>query len=144
MSATLTVANSSIVMSVEGLYPSGVTLAGYAADDVFDNPAVENAELSMGIDGKLSAGYVFNPFPVTITLQADSPSLVVFEEIWTREASLRNKLDIGLTFATPANGKRGVFRGGFMTSYQPPNAKRILQPGVAVFTFARYEPSRTS
>lgn len=142
MAATLTVANSSIVLTVEGLYPGGVTLSGYAADNVFEHAAVENAELSMGIDGKLSAGYVFNPFPVTITLQADSPSLAVFEEIWTREASIRNKLNIGLTVATPANGKRGVLRDGFLTSYQAPSLQRILQPAVAIFTFGRYEPSK--
>lgn len=141
MAATLTVANSTLVLTVEGLYPSGIVLSGYSADNVLENPAVENAELSMGIDGKLSAGYVFNPFPVTLMLQADSPSVKVLEDIWTRETSLRNKLVIGLTVATPANGKRGVFKNGFLTSYQPPSLQRTLQPASAVFTFGRYEPS---
>lgn len=143
MAATLTTANSSLVMSVEGLYPSGVTLAGYATDNILEIPAVVNKELAMGIDGKLSAGWVPNPIPVTITLQADSPSLAVFEEIWTREQATRGGLTIGLTVATPANGKRGVFRRGYLTSYQPPNLQRTLQPGVAEFTFESYEPSKT-
>lgn len=142
MSATLTVANSSIVLTVEGLYPNGVTLQGYAADNVFEFPEVENAELQMGIDGKLSAGYVFNPFPVTLTLSADSPSLAVFEEIWNREQAIRNKLDLGLSIATPANGKRGTFRNGYLTSYRAPSGQRILQPAAAVLTFGRYEPGK--
>lgn len=139
MSATLTVANSSIVLTVEGLHPSGVTLAGYAADNVFEPGEVENGEFSMGIDGRLSAGYVFNEIPFTLTLQADSPSLNVFEDIWQRERSLRNKLTIGMTVALPANGKRVTARDGFLRSYKAPAGQRILQPGVAVFTFGAME-----
>lgn len=144
MSATLTVANSSLVLSVEGLFPSGVQLQGYAADNVFEAPTVENGEFSMGIDGKLSAGYVFNQIPFTITLQADSPSLDVFEQTWQREASNRDKLQIGLTVALPSNNKRYVLRNGFLQSYQAPSGQRILQPGVAVFTFGRIEFSKIS
>lgn len=140
MAATLTVANSVITMTVEGLFPSGVRLQGYAADNVFEFGAVENGETAMGIDGKLSAGYVFNEIPFTITLQADSESLDVFEQIWTREATQRNKLEIGLTVALPAVGKRYGLRNGFLRSYQAPNGQRILQPGVAQFVFGRYEP----
>lgn len=144
MAATLTVANSSLVLSVEGLYPNGVPLQGYAADNVFEAPTVENGEFSMGVDGKLSAGYVFNQIPFTITLQADSASLDVFEQIWQREASNRDKLQIGLTVALPSNNKRYVLRNGFLQSYQAPSAQRILQPGVAVFTFGRIEFSKIS
>lgn len=142
MTATLTVANSSLVLSAEGLYPNGVQLQGYAADNVFEAPTVENGEFSMGIDGKLSAGYVFNQIPFTITLQADSASLDVFEQIWQREASSRDKLQIGLTVALPSNNKRYVLRNGFLQSYQAPSGQRILQPGVAVFTFGRIEFSK--
>jgi hypothetical protein len=139
MAATLTVANSSIVMTVEGIYPSGVPLSGYAADNVFEFGAVESKELSMGIDGKYSAGFVHNPIPFTLTLQADSPSLVVFEQIWQRESSTRDALGVGLTVALPALGKRYGLRNGFLQSYQAPSGQKILQPGVAVFSFARLE-----
>lgn len=144
MAATLTVANSSIVLTVEGLYPSGVTLQGYAADSVFEVGAVENKEIVMGIDGNLSAGFVHNPQPITMTLQADSPSLEVFEQIWQREASNRDALRVGMTIALPSVNKRYVGRNGFLTSYQAPNAERILRPGVAVFNFARLEFSKIS
>lgn len=141
MTATLTTANSSIVMTVEGLYPSGVALQGYAADNVFEPGEVENAEASMGVDGKLSKGFVFNPVPLTITLQADSGSLRVFEQIWNREVSTRDKLDVGLTISLPSNGKRYTFKDGFVRSYKAPAGQRILQPGVVQFMFARMEPS---
>lgn len=141
MGATLTTANSSIAMTVEALYPSGVLLQGYAADNIFEVGEFENAEASMGIDGKLSKGFVFNPIPLTLTLQADSPSLVVFEQIGKREVTTRNKLDIGLTITLPANGRRYTLKDGFMRSYKAPAGQRILQPGVINLLFARIEPS---
>lgn len=142
MAATLTVANSSIVLTAEGVFPNGVTLSGYAADNVFEFGAVESKELSMGIDGRYSAGFVHNPIPFTITLQADSDSINVFEEIWRREQSTRGALEIGLTVALPSLGKRYGLRNGFMQSYQAPSGQRILQPVSAVFSFGRLEPSK--
>lgn len=141
MSATLTTANSSIAMTVEGLYPAGVLLQGYAADAVFEPGEVQNAESSMGIDGKLSKGFVFNPVPLTFTLQADSPSLRVFEEIWKREVSSRDKLDIGATITLPSNGKRYTYKDGYMSSYKAPSGQKILQPAVIQLMFGRMEPS---
>lgn len=139
MNATLTVANSSIVLTVEGLYPNGVALTGYAADNVFETPAVENGEFSMGIDGNYSAGYVYNPIPFTLTFQADSPSVKILQEIWQREQSIRDKLRAGLSIALPSANLRYGLRQGFMQSFQAPSGQRILQPAVAVFTFGRLE-----
>lgn len=141
MAATLTVANSSIAVTIESLYPSGVLLQGYAADNVFEAAEVQNAEVSMGIDGNMSSGFVYNPIPLTITLQADSPSLVIFEQAWSREVSTRNKLAVGLTITLPANGKRYTYKNGIIFSYKAPAGQRILQPGVVQFQFGRMEPS---
>lgn len=142
MSATLTVANSSIAITVEALFPSSTLLAGYAADNVFEAGEVENGEYSMGIDGKLSKGFVFNEIPFTLTLQADSESLSIFEQVWQYEASNRTKLDVGLTVTLPANNKRYILKDGAMRSYKAPAGQRILQPGVVQFVFARQEFSR--
>lgn len=139
MSATLTVANSSIVATIEGLYPAGILLQGYAADNVFEAGEVENGEYSMGIDGKLSKGFVFNPVPLTLTFQADSPSLRVWEQVYQREASTRDKLDVGITITLPSNGQRATFKDGAMRSYKAPAGQRILQPAVIQFVFARVE-----
>jgi len=144
MAATLTVANSSIILTVEGLYPNGVPITGYAADNVFEFGAVESKELSMGIDGNYSAGFVYNPIPFTLTLQADSPSVEVLEEIWRRETSSRGALNVGLTVALPAVNKRYGLRQGYLMSYQAPSGQRILQPAVAQFSFGRLEPSKIS
>lgn len=141
MAGTLTTANSSIALTTEALYTTAQKLAGYAADDVFDQDAVENGEYSMGIDGVLSAGFVFNELPLTITLQADSPSVALFENIWQYEVSNRTKLQQQITIALPAVGKQYEYKGGYLRSFKAPSGKKILQPAVIALVFARLQVS---
>ncbi|WHB31204.1 hypothetical protein [Xanthomonas phage NEB7] len=143
MAATLTVANSSIAITVESLYPSSVLLSGYAADNVFETSAVVNKETSMGIDGKFSAGFVYNEIPFTLTLQADSPSLIIFEQIWQYEQTNRTGLDVGMTVTLPSNGKRYGLQNGYMTSFRAPSGQRTLQPAAIEFRFGRMTFART-
>ena len=141
MAGTLTTANSSLLLSVEALYPAAQLLQGYAADDAFDPDAVENGEYAMGIDGVLSAGFVFNAVPFAITLQADSPSLKLFENVYQYEVSNRTKLASNLTVTIPAIGRRYELSKGFMRSYKAPAGKKILQPAAVQYIFARMEVS---
>lgn len=143
MAGTLTVANSVIMMTCEALYTSPVQLQGYAADDAFETDTVENGEYSMGIDGNFSAGFVFNPIPFTLTIQADSVSLPIFENIWNYEVANRTKLEHTWTVTTTANGRRYDMIKGFMRSYKAPAGKRILQPAVVSLVFGRQSPSST-
>ena len=135
MAGTLTVANSTLAMTTEALYTSAQRVQGYAADDAFDFAEVENGEYSMGIDGRLSAGFVYNEIPFTMTLQADSPSLGLFENIWQYEYSNRTKLTQNVTVTLPAVSKRYELKNGYMRSYKAPSGKKILQPAVVVFVF---------
>jgi hypothetical protein len=141
MAGTLTVANSVLAMTTEALFPAAQVLTGYAADNIFEADAVENGEYSMGIDGKLSAGFVFNEIPFTLTFQADSDSLKLFEQVWQYEVSNRTKLLQNLTVTLPANRRRYDLKNGFMRSYKAPAGQKILQPAVIAFVFARIEPS---
>lgn len=141
MAGTLTVANSVLALTTEALFPAAQILNGYAADDIFGFDAVENGEYSMGIDGRLSAGFVFNEIPFTLTFQADSNALALFEQIWSYEVTNRTKLSQNLTVTLPANGKRYDLKNGFMRSYKAPDGKKTLQPAVVQLVFARIEPS---
>ena len=131
------------MMTCEALYTSPTQLQGYAADDAFEVDAVENGEYSMGIDGRLSAGFVYNPIQMTLTIQADSPSLPIFENIWNYEVTNRTKLEHNWTITTTANGRRYNLTTGFMRSYKAPAGKRILQPAIIQLSFARQSPSST-
>lgn len=141
MAGTLTTANSAILITTEALFPQAQRIQGYAADDAFDFENVQNGEYSMGIDGNLSAGFVFNEIPFTLTLQADSPSLSLFEQTYQYEVSNRTKLTQNVTVTLPAVSKRYELKGGFMRQYKAPSGKKILQPGVVEFVFARLQVS---
>jgi hypothetical protein len=140
MAATLTTANAVITAQIEALYPQAQRMEGFAADDVYGFAEVENGEYSMGIDGKLSAGFVFNEVPFTMTFQADSPSLVIFENVWNYEQANRTKLEQQWTIVLPSLGRRYNLPTGFMRTYKAPDAKKILQPGVVQLIFSRVLP----
>lgn len=137
MAGTLTVANSTLAITVEALFPQSQRIQGYSADDAFDFENVENGEYSMGIDGNLSAGFVFNEIPFTWTLQADSPSLGLFEQIYQYEVSNRTKLQLEVTLALPGVSKRYDLVKGYMRRYKAPSGKKVLQPAVVEGVFSR-------
>lgn len=137
MAATLTTANSSIALTAERLYPQPVLLRGYAADNLFETAPVENGEFMMGIDGNMSMGYVHNLVPWTLTLNPDSLSLEVFENIYQYEQTNRDKLFVNLNVTLPSLGKRYSMTKGGVFSYRAPSAQRVLQPAVIELRFER-------
>ncbi len=144
MAGSLTSANATLKMVTEALYTSAVSIQGFATDDAWDQDAVQNGEYAMGVDGKYSAGYVYNAVRATFTVQADSPSLVYFENMYNYENTQRTKLTTEITIQSTANGRMYDYKNGFMESYKAPAGKRILQPAVVVFTFGKLEISATS
>lgn len=141
MAGTLTVANSTLTLTVEALFPQAQRIQGYATDDAFDFENVENGEYMMGIDGNLSAGFVFNEVPFTWTLQADSPSLAMFEQIYMYEMNNRTKLRLDGTLSLPSNGRRYDMVKGYMRQYKAPSGKKVLQPAVISGVFSRLQMS---
>jgi hypothetical protein len=134
--ATITSANSVFMLSVVPLFPVPQKLEGYSADDSFAVDAKETAETVFGIDGKLSAGYVFNPTNLTITIMPDSPSLNIFETWINAEAVAREKMVCNATVQLPAIGKKYTLTKGFLISHKPfADNKRTLQPMPFVIRF---------
>ena len=126
---TLTAANAILMIGVQGLYDTPRRLQGFAADNVTTVDPVTNAETSMGIDGRLSAGFVHNPIQQTITLQADSESVDMFE-FWT--SSQRQRREPYWAFGSillRATGKRYVMNRGVLTAASLiPAINKTLQP----------------
>lgn len=126
---TLTAANAVLMIGVQGLYDTPRRLQGFAADNVTTVDPVTNAETSMGIDGRLSAGFVHNPIQQTITLQADSESVDMFE-FWT--SSQRQRRETYWAFGSillRATGKRYVMNRGVLTAASLiPAINKTLQP----------------
>lgn len=127
--ATLTSANSAFVLTATEVFPAPQRLQGYAADDAFTVEAVDMAQTMMGVDGKLSAGYTPNPVNVNITLQADSPSIKVFDAIVAATQTTREVVFLDAVVSLPGTGHNySLTRGVLTKATQVPAAKKTLSP----------------
>lgn len=126
---TLTAANAVLMLGVTGLYDAPRRLQGFSAEDVTDFDALGVGEGSMGVDGKLSAGFVFNATNQNITLQADSESNDIFENWLQAERQRREKYVAFGTILVKATGKRYTMTRGFLMNVSlMPALRKTLQP----------------
>lgn len=127
--ATLTVANSVIMIVIPDLFPIPQQLRGYSADDVLTTEAVDSVETQMGVDGLLSGGWMPTPKRQTYTLQADSPSTFMFDTWQQSQEAIRDAYIANAFITLPSIGVIYTCTKGFLTSYTPmPDARKILQP----------------
>lgn len=140
--ATLTSANSVIMLAVGGIFPVPQQLQGYATDDAFATSDVSPVETAMGVDGRLSGGYTPYPTVLEITLQADSPSVSIFEAWMAAQDVARETFTGDATISLPGTGQKYALTRGFLTqaSKMAPNRK-IMQPRKWTITFQSCTPA---
>lgn len=127
--STITSANSVFMIAVERLYNVPVQVLGFSVDDAFMISDIDMAETMMGVDGRMSAGWVPAIKPIEVTLQADSPSNDLFDAIIAAETVAREKYKLNATFLYPATGRLYVLTTGYLKSGSvAPGAKKVLQP----------------
>ncbi len=125
----ITAANSVLTLSVATLFPTPQQLQGFAADDVYDIARIQSVETLMGVDGVLSAGFVFVEIEQTIRLQADSPSNFVFDTWYTQMVANFTTYAAQGVIRLPNIQSKFTMSNGFLTGYKPaPQARRVLQP----------------
>lgn len=140
--ASITGANSVIMISIPLLFPIPQQLQGFAVDDVFDTDALESAETQMGVDGNLSAGFVYVPVKQNYSLQADSPSNFIFDTWWATQQQARDLFQANGVVLLTAVGSKWTMRKGFLTTYMPiPAVKKLLQPRKHTITWQSVVPS---
>lgn len=126
--ATLTAANSVIMIVIPDLFPIPQQLQGYAADDVMSTEAVDSVEVVMGIDGQLSAGWMPTPKKQTFTLQADSASTFMFDAWQQSQEAIRDAYVANGFITLPSIGRIYTCTKGFLTNYTVlPNIRKTLQ-----------------
>lgn len=133
---TITSANSVFTIVVAGLFPSPVQLQGYATDKAFTTEAIDLAEVQMGVDGRMTAGFTPMPVKQTITLQADSPSKDIFSAMIQAMKTAREVFYISGSIALPSTGESFTLTRGILTNAkQIPDAQKVLQPVDYVVTW---------
>jgi len=136
MSGSITSANIVFMLSVTGLYTAPQRIQGFATDDVGDFDDLAVSENLMGVDGKLSAGFVFNAVVQKIALQADSASNQLFDTWYQAEKVLRDKYFANGILTMPSINMSYVMTNGNLSMYKPiADMKKVLQPRIYQITW---------
>jgi len=134
--STLTTANSAATLVVRGLFPVPQALQGYSTDDSFSAEDVKPGEVQMGVDGKLSAGYVPYPTEISFTFQADSRSTQMFDIVLGAQVAAKEMFIFDGTLILQGTGEKFAMTTGYLTSASPmSSSKKMLQPRKFTITF---------
>ncbi len=138
---TLTAANAVITLSAPDVFGSPFTLQGFATDDVYGVDSLDIAETAMGVDGRLSGGYVPREVKQTFMLQADSASVDFFEQLYAAQVAQRTIYRISGVTIVAALEKKYTMNRGLMMAYSPaPTLKKIAQPRSFGITWETLSP----
>lgn len=142
---TITSANSIFYLSVAGIYSTPQRIQGFGTDAAFDVDAIASAEVLMGVDARMSVGWVPSVKLMTVTLQADSASIDVFNRWWETNENNREQFLATGQIALPSIGKKLTLNRGVLSNYKPiPAAGRTLQPSTFQITWESITGSNTS
>lgn len=127
--ASITSANAVFLLGIGTVFPVPQQLQGFATDDAFSTEAVDIAETKMGVDGILSAGFVFQPIKQSITLQADSLSIAMFDAWYAAQKAQRDVFFANAVIRLPSVSRSYTLINGVLSSYMPiSDAKKTLDP----------------
>lgn len=141
MDRSITSADAVFVLSSTDFALVGTQLEGYSADAAFAMDNADTAETQLGVDGKLSAGWIPRSYNQTITLQADSPSRGIFESLVGAQDATRNVFRLNGVITLPGNQRAYNLTRGVLKSYTAmPSAQKVLQPTTYVIEWERVLP----
>lgn len=139
----ITSANAELILTVADIFPSGIVLQMFGTDQSYNMDAVDIAETRMGVDGKMVAGYVPVIYPVTITLEASSPSRFSLSTVWEAMKTNRKIYVCNLICTLPSVGERLSWSGGVLKNGQVvPSGQKTLGPTNWSFDFEQLERAR--
>ena len=127
--ASITSSNAQMTLLVPAVFSAPQIIQQFATDDAFASDLVDTGEMVLGVDGVASFAYIPFLTPSTIALQANSPSISVFEDWSAAEISAQEKYPASMIILLPAINKSfALTNGGLMKITPFPSAKKTLQP----------------
>lgn len=141
-SRTITSADSVFILSSNDFALAAIQIQGFAADAAFATDETDTAEVLLGVDGKMSAGWVPRTYPQTITLQADSPSIDVFDSIVLAQDANRTVYRLNAVITIPGTQRSYTMTRGVLNRHTVmPGAQRVLQPRTFTITWESVLPT---
>lgn len=125
----ITSANAVLTIAAPGVLSVPQRIQGFSTDDIYTVAPVSPVETEMGIDGDLSAGFMFTKKVMDITLMAGSPSNQFFDALQSAQEAGVFPVQLSGVLTLPSNGIQAQLIVGFLTRYPPlPDGKKVLQP----------------
>lgn len=127
--SSITSANAVLVLTAVNLFPVPQKIEGWSSDSSFMHDDAALAETQMGVDGRLTAGFTPMEKVQNLKLQADSPSVQVFDLIKQTTEVTRDVVWLAGTLTIPATGEVFTFtRGVLQTAPVAKSSQKVLQP----------------
>jgi hypothetical protein len=144
MGNTITSANAIIMLSVNGVFSTPVQLQGFGPDELTDSQAIKSAEVQMGVDGTMSAGFVYVPAVQSVTLAASSTSNAIFDAWWSAMYVAAEAIFCNGTIVFRSTGKKWIGTNGILTGYKIlPDAGKLLKAQKHEITWESLIPAPT-
>lgn len=138
----ITSANAEMILTVEDVYPAGIILQMFGTDQSINMDAIDIAETRKGVDGKLVGGYVPVIYPVSITLEASSPSAEALSVVWQAMATNKTVYACNLVCTVPSIKVVFTWSTGILKNGTPfPSHQKVLAPTTWQFDFQDFERS---
>lgn len=142
---SITAANSVIIFTLSPIFTTPYQLQQFAADNIFGTDPIESAEVSMGVDGVLTGGFVNVPTRQTYHLQSDSPANFFFDQWHLQQKAQQDTFICSGTISLRSLGKKFNMVRGFLTTYMPlADAARVMQPRRHTITWQSAIPQPSS
>lgn len=139
---SITSANAVYMLAIPPLFAVPIQLQQFAADNIFSTDPVQVAEIQMGVDGVMSAGFVFNPKVQNISLMGDSPSNQIFDTWQTSQELIKDTYRANGIVLLPAINKKWTMTNGVLTTFPPiPDAARVIQARRFTITWEKVQPA---
>lgn len=137
---TITSANATLFITVDGLWNSPQKLEGFGTDSAVEMDDFTPSVAEKGVDGKMSVGWVPTLKVIKLTFAADSPSLALMADWIEAQEKAREVMPCNITFTLRSIGRtytgtKGVVTGGGIM----PNAQQTLKPRQLTITFESWE-----
>lgn len=134
----ITSANASIWVVILEKYPAGFALDHFATDTALSMDSVVQAEVRMGVDGKMSAGFTPTTKVVTINLEPGSQAATFFDLTFQAQQTFKTLYNINMVCTIPDINRVYVWDNGVMREGTPlPSLSTVLEPTTWVFEFER-------
>jgi len=130
---TITAANSVVLFTAAGYFDQAIRLQGYQVDNAFSFGDATTGETRIGVDGKQSGGWVSHEIPVTVFLEANSPSRASMEDFRAWCNANQETAVCTLDVTIPSIGRR-IQASGFLVSQSGgPSAQKLINGTQYVF-----------